>query len=94
MYLVVAYDIKDDKRRRKLYQALKGFGTPTQFSLFECNLSLSQKKQLEKLLIRYIKEEDRVSMYTLCAGCARRIEWFSTIPRVEPVGEDQVIRGV
>ena len=40
---VIAYDIPEDRRRTKVHKILSGFGTWTQYSLFECFLS---KKEL------------------------------------------------
>lgn len=72
---VIAYDIPDDKRRTKIHKVLLGFGTWTQYSLFECFLSrkdliLLQAKLMEHLVVR----EDSVRFYPLCANCVSRVE--------------------
>ncbi len=36
--VLVTYDVTDNKRRNKLFKALKGFGIPVQKSVFECML--------------------------------------------------------
>ncbi|HIP96765.1 MAG TPA: CRISPR-associated endonuclease Cas2, partial [Anaerolineae bacterium] len=36
MFVVVAYDISNDRRRTKLHDTLLNFGTPVQYSVFEC----------------------------------------------------------
>ena len=39
MYLVVSYDIHDDKRRNSIHKVLKNFGERIQFSVFECDMT-------------------------------------------------------
>lgn len=36
---LVCYDIADDKRLRKVFQCMRGFGDHLQFSVFECQLT-------------------------------------------------------
>lgn len=33
---VIVYDISNNKRRTKLHTALKNYGSPVQYSVFEC----------------------------------------------------------
>ena len=42
MFIVVAYDICDDRRRLCVHKALKNFGHPVQYSTFECLLDPPQ----------------------------------------------------
>jgi CRISPR-associated protein Cas2 len=35
-FVVVVYDISNDKRRTRLHNALLDYGTPVQYSVFEC----------------------------------------------------------
>jgi CRISPR-associated protein Cas2 len=46
MFVVVAYDISDDPRRTKLHNTLKNFGTPVQYSVFECILAKGGWKKM------------------------------------------------
>ncbi|MFN8035985.1 MAG: CRISPR-associated endonuclease Cas2 [Acidimicrobiia bacterium] len=41
--LVVAYDIRDQVRLRKVHKAMKGFGYPMQYSVFICDLDRREK---------------------------------------------------
>lgn len=72
---VVAYDIPDDKRRRKIHQILLGYGTWTQYSVFECFLT---RKDLVLLHARLgphlVAATDSVRFYPLCAACVRKVE--------------------
>ncbi len=36
---IVAYDISDPKRLRKVYKLMKGYGEHVQFSVFRCELT-------------------------------------------------------
>ena len=38
---LVCYDISDDKRLRKVFQTMRGFGDHLQYSIFECQLTSS-----------------------------------------------------
>jgi CRISPR-associated protein Cas2 len=43
---LVAYDIRDDVRLRKVHKTMKGFGYPLQYSVFLCDLDPSEKLQM------------------------------------------------
>ena len=61
---VIAYDIPDNKRRTKVHEILLGFGTWTQYSLFECFLSKRELLILQSKLDDYlIKAKDSVRFY-------------------------------
>ena len=36
---LVCYDISDDKRLRKVFQTMRGYGDHLQYSIFECQLT-------------------------------------------------------
>jgi CRISPR-associated protein Cas2 len=76
IFVVVAYDISDDKRRTRLHAKLKTFGLAVQYSVFECLLVPDQIKAMKKMVRANvkIKQGDRVRYYHLCESCRRRIE--------------------
>ncbi|MCA9200821.1 MAG: CRISPR-associated endonuclease Cas2 [Planctomycetales bacterium] len=39
---VICYDIRDDKRLRKVYKTMRNWGDHIQYSVFECQLSPSE----------------------------------------------------
>lgn len=51
---VVAYDIRDPKRLRRIYNKMRGFGEPLQYSVFFCELSLKEKAIMISDLIEII----------------------------------------
>jgi len=76
MFVVISYDIKNDKRRGQIFKALKNFGQWMQYSVFECELDKANFLRLKDRLDRLIDsgEEDSVRFYFLCEGCKRQIE--------------------
>jgi CRISPR-associated protein Cas2 len=75
MFVAIAYDIPDDRRRNRLCKTLKNFGTHVQYSVFEAFLSPTQFAQMKEAVEKVIKpSEDLVRYYHLCDACRRRIE--------------------
>ena len=74
-FIVVVYDISNDRRRVKLHNLLRDYGTPVQYSVFECYLKPKRAATMKKSVIKLIKEKvDSVRFYTLCEACLKRIE--------------------
>lgn len=72
---VVSYDVSDDRRRAKVHAVLSGFGTWTQYSLFECYLTRKEAVLLRARLAEVIHHrEDTVRLYALCDACRKRVE--------------------
>jgi CRISPR-associated protein Cas2 len=76
MFVVVSYDIPDDKRRTKIHKILKSYGQWMQMSVFECvDLTEAQYAKLRSRLAKMIKPEtDSVRFYFLCACCQGKVE--------------------
>jgi len=51
---VVAYDIRDPKRLRKVHKTMKGFGWAMQYSVFVCDLDRPELFNLEDQLGQHI----------------------------------------
>jgi CRISPR-associated protein Cas2 len=47
---LVCYDVADDKRLRKTYKTMCGFGDPLQYSVFRCELSAVERQSLKESL--------------------------------------------
>ncbi len=74
-YVVVAYDIADDRRRDKVAKILEGYGERVQYSVFECRLDRVQYLRLRHALEEVIRaEEDMICFYFLCQADVGRIE--------------------
>lgn len=75
MFVVVAYDISNDRRRTKLHDTLLNFGTPVQYSVFECIVDQKRLAKMKQAIERVIKpRRDRVRFYYLCQNCLARTE--------------------
>jgi len=73
-FIVVAYDIEDDRRRRKAAEILEGFGTRVNRSVFECFVSDGQFEKLKAALAQQVRRPDSVLYYVLCRACIERID--------------------
>ena len=63
---LVCYDICDDKRLRKVFQAMRGWGDHLQYSIFECQLTPSDVIRLRAQLAAIIHHtEDQVLFVNL-----------------------------
>ena len=75
MFIVVAYDIVDNRTRTRVAKILDDYGARVQKSVFEC--SIDDKKYL-KMRERIEKEidfvEDSVRYYFLCKRCSTNIQ--------------------
>jgi CRISPR-associated protein Cas2 len=75
MFVVVAYDISHDRRRTKLHDTLLNFGTPVQYSVFECIVDEKRLEKMKQAIMRVVKpRQDRVRFYYLCQTCLARTE--------------------
>jgi CRISPR-associated protein Cas2 len=58
---IVAYDIADPRRWRRVYRLLQGYGEWVQLSLFQCRLDPARRRLLEAELAQLIEPRlDRV----------------------------------
>jgi CRISPR-associated protein Cas2 len=86
-FIVVAYDVSDDRRRTRLHDSLLAFGTPVQYSVFECIVDVARLRQLKEVVNRTIKpRRDHVRYYKLCSRCRRQV---STTTGPAPFAEEQ-----
>ena len=72
MKYLVAYDVTNNKNRKKLGELFEEFGTRVNYSVFEIELN---KTKINKLLeqIReqklYNKKQDSIRFYYICQNC-------------------------
>ena len=58
---IVAYDIGNQKRWRRVWKIMNGYGDWLQLSVFQCRLSRRRRAQLETALLELIHHtEDKV----------------------------------
>lgn len=72
---LVAYDIADPKRLRKVARACEDFGIRRQFSVFFCRISTTDLIRLRSRLYDVIDlDQDQVLFIPLCTRCAGATE--------------------
>lgn len=72
-FIVVSYDIPDDRRRARVCRLLKDYGQHVQYSVFECLLRPADLRRLRERLRPLLElDEDDVRFYRLCAGCVTK----------------------
>lgn len=55
---VVTYDIADDRRWRRVFKTMHGYGEWIQLSVFQCRLSPRRRAELETRLRELVKAGD------------------------------------
>ncbi|RRD93721.1 CRISPR-associated endonuclease Cas2 [Clostridiales bacterium COT073_COT-073] len=66
VYVLVIYDITDNKRRTKFAKYLNGYGFRVQKSAFEAKIEMVLYRKLLKEITKYIDtEEDSVRIYKI-----------------------------
>lgn len=74
MFVIVSYDIVDDRRRARVLRLLRGYGAHVQRSVFECELDERRLSEVFSALRDLIEpREDDVRCYLLDAAAVRRI---------------------
>ncbi len=74
-FIIVAYDISNDRRRTRLHNLLLNYGSPVQYSVFECLLDARRLAAMKRAIGRTIRPRvDHVRYYYLCEACLARTE--------------------
>ncbi|MHC1733410.1 MAG: CRISPR-associated endonuclease Cas2 [Bacteroidales bacterium] len=81
-FMVVSYDISDDRHRRKIMKTLEDFGTRVQYSVFECRLNPAEISRLKRQLQPHVRDtQDTVRFYFIGA---------EDVPRIQVIGAGKV----
>ena len=79
---IVAYDISDPKRLRKVYEQMQGWGDRIQYSVFRCELDARELVQLRAALNDIIHDQaDQVIFIDVGPADGRAATAFSAIGR-------------
>lgn len=70
---LVAYDIRDPARWRKVYKIMRGAGERVQYSIFRCRLDRRDVEWLRWELARVMAPEDSLLVVDLCPTCASNV---------------------
>jgi len=73
-FLMICFDVRDEKRLSKVSNTLENYGTRVQRSVFECLLNNIQLATLKAKLERLINtEKDQIRYYALCPRDVNKI---------------------
>jgi CRISPR-associated protein Cas2 len=78
---IVTYDISDDRRWRRVFKLMHGYGSWLQLSVFQCRLTARRRIELARRLEAEIHAQDD-HVLILDLGPADRVD-----PRVESLGK-------
>jgi CRISPR-associated protein Cas2 len=70
---LIAYDMRDPKRYRRVHRVLLSYGEPVQYSIFRCHLTPVKLEALRLALARWMAPEDRLLVIPLCERCRHRL---------------------
>jgi CRISPR-associated protein Cas2 len=73
-FIVIAYDISSDKRRKKVHDLLKDYGMSINLSVFECFVSEANLKKIKLQINKLISKKDIVVYYYICLECYSKSE--------------------
>ncbi len=77
---IVTYDISDNRRWRKVFRKMKGFGQHLQLSVFICDLTPAERVNLRSTLHELIDHsEDKIMIVDLGPSEERTIKEIETI---------------
>lgn len=73
-FLVIAYDIVDDRNRNRIANFLEKHGQRVNYSVFECMLTDSQFEKVKKQIEKWMDtDDDRIVYYPICVNCYTKI---------------------
>lgn len=93
IWYLVAYDVREPKRLKKVAKHLKGYGSRIQYSIFRCRMNDRERERLGWEMKRIMEPEDNLLVMGLCGRCADRVRrvnpdasWAKDPPTYEIVG--------
>ncbi|AFZ48711.1 CRISPR-associated protein, Cas2 family [Cyanobacterium stanieri PCC 7202] len=76
-WYLVCYDIRCQKRWRKAYKLLEGYGERVQYSMFRCWLSQRMREKLRWQLEKVLSKDDDLILIRLSHQCVRDIPKYN-----------------
>ena len=88
MFILVSYDVPDDKRRLKMAKLLLDYGGErVQKSVFECYIIQRNFDRLQERIRKvYNEKEDSVRFYFLCDGCRPKALYLGVAKPIDEPG--------
>jgi CRISPR-associated protein Cas2 len=85
---LLAYDIRDPRRLRRVHQVATSYGEPLQYSLFACDLSRSELLLLERDLRSEIDSRvDSIAIFDLGPPATRGVQCVAFLGARRPLPE-------
>ena len=92
MFIVVAYDIADNRRLHRVAKIMEDYGDRVQLSIFEMDVDRSRFEQMRRRTEAELEmEEDGVKYFFLCERCCGRIEVLGSEAERTQAGPYQVL---
>lgn len=83
---LVAYDIRDPRRLRRVHHVMTGYGEPLQYSVFICDLSRAELLALKSALLAEVNvREDSIGIFDLGPPDGRGVECVEFIGTRRPL---------
>jgi CRISPR-associated protein Cas2 len=83
---LLAYDIREDKRLRRVHEVAVGFGEPLQYSLFVCDLTRAELILLRSRLIDEMHlDVDSVAIFQLGEPTGRGVRCTEFLGKRRPL---------
>ena len=77
IFVVVSYDIRNDRRRNRVARVLLDYGSRVQYSVFECRIEPKHFARMHDRLKKEIDEaQDQVRFYQLCQNCIKTVTFL------------------
>jgi len=84
LFVAVAYDIENDRKRSRVAKMLEKYGTRINYSVFECMFTQIQFEKIRDSIAQHIDiKTDTVVYYPICLDCYTKIVYQSK-PRNPP----------
>lgn len=72
-FVVISYDISDDRIRYRVGEILLDYGVRVQRSVYECRLTMDRFEEVRQKIEGFIQwETDSIRYYFLCGACEPR----------------------
>lgn len=76
-WYIICYDIRCQKRWRKAYELLGGYGERVQYSIFRCWLSQKAREKMRWQLEKILTKEDDIIFIRLSNQCVRDLPKYN-----------------
>jgi len=75
MFILISYDITNDRKRTRLAKKLLDFGPRVQKSVFEADVNKEELQKLKEMIGKVeLGKEDSIRLYRLCLECKKNVQ--------------------